>query len=162
MWPEIKCHDPTTISGVFWKFHNDNCNRVPQYYKRTDEHTPPKTIQYPGRCSKRQRYGHSLESGRPRSGPIFQQRNRDKREYWAAIRRNEANSVERYSNDLHEALLRKRGDQFWKCWNSKLESKSGRPISINGQSDPSKIEKLFAEHFSKTCDLPHCWGLQPT
>ena len=100
---------------------------------------------------------HNLwkESGRPRSGPIFQQRNRDKREYRAAIRRNEANSVERYSNDLHEALLRKRGDQFWKCWNSKFESKSGRPISINGQSDPSKIVNLFAEHFSKTCDLPH-------
>ena len=63
--------------------------------------------------------------------------------------------LERYSNDLHVALLRKRGDQFWKCWNSKFESKSGRPISINGQSDPSKIVNLFAEHFSKTCDLPH-------
>ena len=39
--------------------------------------------------------------------------------------------------------------------NSEFESKSGRPISINGQSDPSKIVYLFAEHFSKTCDLPH-------
>jgi len=29
-------------------------------------------------------------------------------------------TLERYFNDLHEALLRKRGDQFWKCWNSQV------------------------------------------
>ena len=27
-----------------------------------------------------------------------------------------------YSNDLHEALLKKNGTSFWKCWRSKFET----------------------------------------
>jgi len=29
--------------------------------------------------------------------------------------------TEVYSNDLHEALLKKNGIAFWKCWRSKFE-----------------------------------------
>ena len=29
-----------------------------------------------------------------------------------------------YANDLHEALLKKQGTNFWKCWNSKLGDKN--------------------------------------
>jgi len=76
-------------------------------------------------------------------------RNKDKREYRIAIRRNEQLSAERFTNDLRDALLNKRGNQFWKCWNSKFGTKSGSPISINGQSDHARIADLFAEHFSK-------------
>jgi len=76
-------------------------------------------------------------------------RNKDKREYRIAIRRNEQLSAERFTNDLRDALLNKRGNQFWKCWNSKFGTKSGSPISINGQYDHARIADLFAEHFSK-------------
>jgi len=87
-------------------------------------------------------------------GPVFELRNRDKREYRIAVRTNEQYSAECFTNDLHEALLSKTGSRIWKCWNSKFVIKSDRPISINGQSDHAKIADLFAQHFSKVCDKP--------
>jgi len=53
------------------------------------------------------------EAGCPITGPIFDSRNKDKREYRIAIHRNEQLSTERFTNDLHNALLNKRGNQFW-------------------------------------------------
>jgi len=91
------------------------------------------------------------ETGRPRAGPIFEHRNKDRRVYRAAIRRNELESKESFSNDLHAALLNKQGVQFWRCWNSKLENKSINPSSIDGLSDHSRIVDRFAQHFGKVC-----------
>jgi hypothetical protein len=46
-------------------------------------------------------------AGRPRSGEIFNKRYADKRAYRAAHRKAQLDSVHAYSNDLHEALLKK-------------------------------------------------------
>jgi len=59
-----------------------------------------------------------------------------------------AKKTEVYTNDLHEALLRKQGTHFWKCWNSKFEC-TDRPISyINGINDVGAIAEHFAAHFA--------------
>jgi len=67
-------------------------------------------------------------AGRPRSGAIYSRRNSDRRAYRLAIRRAEANTKDRYSNELHDLLLAKDGTKFWKCWNAKFEKKMGAPM----------------------------------
>jgi len=61
-------------------------------------------------------------SGKPRSGPIFQTYRKDKSTYKAAIRSRQRATKETYTNDLHEALMQKEGNSFWKCWRSKFGS----------------------------------------
>jgi len=54
-----------------------------------------------------------------------------------------------YTNDLHEALLKKQGASFWKCWRSKFES-CNRPVTrVNGISDANTIAEQFVCHFSR-------------
>ena len=55
--------------------------------------------------------------GRPRSGPFFNKRSSDKRAFKNAIRKGQSASVACYSNELHDALMAKHGNAFWKCWN---------------------------------------------
>jgi len=91
------------------------------------------------------------EAGRPRSGPIYNKRNSDKREYRGAIRRAEADTKNKYSNELHEQLLTKDGGNFWRCWNAKFEKKTNLPTKVNGHLDPDSIVACFVKHFKSTC-----------
>ena len=91
------------------------------------------------------------EVGRPRSGPVYNRRNSDKRAYRLAIRRAESNTKEQYSNHLHDLLLAKQGNQFWKCWNAKFEKKTCTPVKVNGHLDPDLIVNSFMEHFQTIC-----------
>ena len=70
-------------------------------------------------------------AGRPRSGAIYTTRNTDKRAYRSAIRNNRRESEHAFTNDLHEALLNKRGTDFWKSWNSKFSTKSTCPPQVD-------------------------------
>jgi len=90
-------------------------------------------------------------AGRPRSGPVFDERCKAKREYRFAIRKNQYESTEAYTNELHEALLLKHGNEFWKCWNSKFENKSLRIPQVNGLVDSQQIADKFATHFAESC-----------
>ena len=56
-------------------------------------------------------------------------------------------SDEMYTNELHEALLRKDGSVFWKCWRSKFES-SSKCIEVDGSVDADVIAEKFVKHFS--------------
>ena len=56
-----------------------------------------------------------------------------------------------FTNDLHEALLQKSGQEFWKIWKSKFDDKSNGVLQINGVSDPAEIVINFAKHFEKVC-----------
>lgn len=90
-------------------------------------------------------------AGRPRSGAIYSKRNSDRRAYRLAIRRAEANTKDRYSNELHDLLLAKDGTKFWKCWNAKFEKKMGAPTKVNGFLDPDLIADSFVRHFKAVC-----------
>ena len=57
------------------------------------------------------------EVGRPRSGDIFNQRNKARPHYRHAIRKSQRSVDQVYTNDLHKALKNKRGQDFRKCWN---------------------------------------------
>jgi len=60
-----------------------------------------------------------------------------------------------YINALHEALLLKNGNRFWKCWRSKFESVN-KCCEVEHCVDPHVITENFASHFSRvfTCNNP--------
>ena len=86
-------------------------------------------------------------AGKPRQGPIFEKRQKCRLHYRKQIRTNQALQVSTYSNDLHDALLAKRGKDFWKCWNSKFESNQTCD-EVDGIVDVKIIAEKFAKFFS--------------
>ena len=88
------------------------------------------------------------DAGRPRSGPLFSRRSSDKRAYKSAIRKQESDSEGRYTNELNDALLLKRGNEFWKCWNSKFSTGAGQCKQVDGLTDHQQIADNFEKHFA--------------
>ena len=86
-------------------------------------------------------------AGKPRQGPIFHKRQTTRMQYRRRIREGQRMSDEMYTNELHEALLRKDGSVFWKCWRSKFES-SSKCIEVDGSVDEDVIAEKFVKHFS--------------
>ena len=62
-------------------------------------------------------------AGKPHSGPIFERRQACRKQYRALIRQCGKDAELSYTNDLHEALMQKKGTTFWKIWKSKFENK---------------------------------------
>ena len=58
---------------------------------------------------------------------------------------------ENVSNNLHEALINKTPDRFWKIWSSKLGTKKRLPTTIDGLHDEQEIADNFAAKFAKSC-----------
>ena len=61
-----------------------------------------------------------------------------------------------YTNELHEALLQKNGNEFWKCWKSKFEHYKGCK-EVDGCTDANAIVNKFVDYFSKTYS---CYNLE--
>ena len=54
-----------------------------------------------------------------------------------------------YTNDLHDALLRKNGADFRKCWRSNFEEPAKCVgLRVDGCVDSDIVAEKFAEHFS--------------
>ena len=47
--------------------------------------------------------------------------------------------------------MRKQGNLFWKCWNSKLGKNKQVVNSVDGVADSAVIVDHFVSHFSKSC-----------
>ena len=90
-------------------------------------------------------------AGKPRSGSIFFEYRKDKLLYKKRVRDEQAKESISFTNDLHEALLRKSGQTFWKCWRSKFDNKVSRSQPIDGAVDGSSIASNFAKHFETVC-----------
>jgi len=90
-------------------------------------------------------------AGKPRSGPIFELYRKDKSAYRNGIRSRQRDEKLFYTNDLHEALLKKQGTTFWKCWNSKFGTDKRAVNHVDGITDPEIIAQHFMSHFSKVC-----------
>ena len=90
-------------------------------------------------------------SGRPRSGPIFDNYSKDKAAYRHGLRSRQVAETEVYTNELHEALMKKQGSLFWKCWNSKLDKSKQMVNNVDGITDSAVIDDHFVSHFSKAC-----------
>ena len=86
-------------------------------------------------------------AGKPRSGLIFNNRQRSRMQYRKRLRECEQQSTLSYTNDLHEALLRKNGVAFWKCWRAKFEC-SSKCVEVDNCVDSDVVVNKFASHFS--------------
>ena len=92
-------------------------------------------------------------AGKPHSGPIFEMHKRDKATYTNTIRKRQREERECSTNELHEALLKKQGSSFWKCWKSKFETSKSRmsPRIVNGIAHDDEIVKQFVQDFASAC-----------
>lgn len=91
-------------------------------------------------------------AGKPRAGPIFSKRVTTRLAYRKRIREKQSFEAEHYSNELHDALLLKKGPAFWKCWNAKFQS-STQCCQVDGVLDNDIVADRFAKHFGEiyTC-----------
>ena len=64
------------------------------------------------------------QAGKPKHGPIFQTYYKDKLAYKKRIREDRQKETISFTNSLHDALLRKNGKEFWKCWKAKTGTQS--------------------------------------
>lgn len=90
-------------------------------------------------------------AGKPRTGPIFDKFHRCKLLYKKRIRERERLETSSYTNDLHEALIKKQGTAFWKIWRSKFDSTSKNICQVNGVTNDHEILDLFQQHFANLC-----------
>ena len=90
------------------------------------------------------------EAGKPRNGPINDNYRKHKLIYKKRLKDEQGRETSVFTNDLHDALLRKSGTDFWKIWKSKFGG-NNRVIQVNGKSEPTEIVNIFAESFEKTC-----------
>jgi len=94
------------------------------------------------------------QAGKPKYGPIFQKYYTDKLAYKKRIREDKQQETMSFTNDLHDALLRKKGKEFWKCWNAKTGIKNKCTRQVDGIVDSATIAHNFSEHFEQICQ-PH-------
>jgi len=88
-----------------------------------------------------------IAAGKPRQGSVFDKRQCTRLQYRRRLREAQRSTDEMYTNELHEALLRKQGPTFWKCWRSKFESDK-KCIEVDGCVDSNIIADKFADYFS--------------
>ena len=86
-------------------------------------------------------------AGKPRSGQIFDNRQKSRLVYRKRIRECERSSSFTYTNELHEALLKKNGPAFWKCWRANFEPAS-KCVEVESSVNPDVIVQKFVSHFS--------------
>ena len=88
-------------------------------------------------------------AGRPKHGPIFDKQQSCRLQYRRKIREGQRSGDCQYSNELHEALLKKNGAVFWNCWRSKFETSSSC-TEVDGYVDSNIVVDKFREHFRKS------------
>jgi len=79
---------------------------------------------------------------------FFDKRQKARLQYRNRIREGKRTNDRFYTNELHDALLRKDGPSFWKCWRSKFTS-NNKCLEVEGHVDADTIAEKFVQHFSK-------------
>jgi len=83
--------------------------------------------------------------------PFIHSTKKDKLLYKKRIREEQVIETSHFTNDLHEALQRKSGQEFWKVWKSKFPNASTDLIQVDGVADCAVIATKFAKHFELVC-----------
>ena len=90
-------------------------------------------------------------AGRPKFGDIYDAKRIAKANYKKCINDNKKMESESVSNNLHDALIGKSHDSFWKIWKKKFSKNKNSPKNIQGLSDDQDIANEFAKFFSESC-----------
>jgi len=91
------------------------------------------------------------DAGKPNHGQLHAKYKQDKQLYKKRLREERTRETSAYTNELHDALMHKSGQAFWKTWNSKFASKPNKIRQVGGTADNYKIINNFAEHFEQIC-----------
>ena len=91
-----------------------------------------------------------VEGGKPRVGPLFDDRNRAKYKYRWKIRESKKSEKTHISLDLQDKLCNKNKTDFWKTWKSKFKNPT-KITTIDGFTDDAQIAENFAINFHKIC-----------
>ena len=87
-------------------------------------------------------------AGSPKSGPIYLEKQRACLEYKRAIRRAKANDSVTKNDALHDKLVSRDLDSFWKNFNA-LNGRLDNFSCIDGCFDKTEIANCFRETYSK-------------
>ena len=94
-----------------------------------------------------------IDSGKPRSGSIFDARTHDKFCYKSLIERRKCQDKEYMSNDLHDSLLQKDSCAFWKTWKRKVCNSKQTIPCVDGSNDESVVTEKFRDYFQNICTV---------
>jgi len=93
-----------------------------------------------------------VRQGRPKQGTVFENKKKHKYAYKNAINQKRKDGDNAFSNDLHEALLGKNQEGFWKMWKSKFPKKNSKiPNQVDGSTSHEEIANKFATYFADIC-----------
>ena len=92
-----------------------------------------------------------LEAGKPNSGPLFDDKKTHKYAYRNALRNKQKRESNEISNSLHDCLLNKDQNSFWKTWRNKFGKPRVKAKNINGKVGDHDIAEEFADSFAKAC-----------
>jgi len=87
-----------------------------------------------------------IDANRPSTGIIYENRKKDKYAYCNKIRQGKMKEKQDISNSLHDALINKNKNSFWKMWRNKFKLKNNRSMTVNGKSCDVDIANEFATH----------------
>lgn len=93
------------------------------------------------------------ESGKPRYGPVFDLRTRDKLNYKAVIKSHKINEKKKVSCELSDLLLQKESRSFWSTWKRKVCKTNEKLPCIDGCFDETINNEKFRKFFEKTCTV---------
>jgi len=88
-------------------------------------------------------------AGKPHSGLIFNKRQSSRLKYRKCIRDKQNSASSCYSNDLYEALLKKNGTTFWKCWRTKFDTGNSKCTEVEHCVDTEAIAVKFSNYSEK-------------
>lgn len=86
-------------------------------------------------------------SGCPRNGVIFAEYKKCKLLYKKRVRDEQTEEKCVFTNDLHDALLAKSGQAFWRTWKAKFPNNSSNLVLVDGAADSHIIVDKFAKFF---------------
>src|SRR5271165_5740075 len=104
-----------------------------------------------GSCLKNAYLTHKawIDARRPKTGPIYEDKRKAKYQYKCYLKQNQENGNNSVSNDLHDPLLNKNQNGFWRTWKAKFGNKTRNSSVVEGLSDEFKIASAFSEFFAK-------------
>ena len=94
-----------------------------------------------------------VDCGKPRNGDIFNERTRDKFVYKSLIQKRKLQEKETISNELHDCLLQKNSNAFWKTWKRKVCVSDKKIPCIDGCYDDTLNCNKFRLFFEKVCTV---------
>ena len=89
------------------------------------------------------------DSGSPKSGPIFECKQKCKKEYKQAIRKAKLAHRQSVDHDMHSHLLSHDSNFFWKLWRRKNQEAGSTVTRVEGEVTKSGIVSAFQTHFQQ-------------